>query len=1040
MKKGIISASITYRRIIHVAVLLLFAFGIYALSNMNKDEFPSFTLRQGIIAGIYPGASVEEVENQLTKPLEQLLFSMPEINRENTYSISKNGIAYVYVDLDLSVKDKDETWSKIRHKLNEQKSLTFPAGVLGFVVIDDFGNNSSMLIAIESNDKTYKELHSYTNELSKRLRQIPEMGNIKILGERTEEIAVKIDQSKLASYGLNPQTLLLNYASRSLLLPGGNYQALDFSMPVHINQSIASEKEIEDQIIYAFADGSSIRLKDIATVERRYQDLKNDVNFNGKNAIVVSAEMRKGNNIVAFGDEVNKILDDFSKITPQSVKVYRITDQPTVVDKSVSSFLRDLIISMIVVIVVMLMLFPLRTALVASSGLPICTAVSIGLMYLFNIELNTVTLAALIVVLGMVVDDSIINIDGYIDKLQKGYKPFEAAVTSAKELFMPMLISTAAISAMFFPMKLIIKGPLGDFIQLFPWTILFSLASSLIYAMLVIPALEIKFIPTATAQRKPNLFERGQAYFFNLIQDGYEKLQNTCFRHPVITITVGVASTLLGIVMFLQLNIQMMPMAERDCFAIEIRLPEGSDISETKVVSDSLQNLLLQDKRIKSVTAFIGEPAPRFHITYAPSMPANNLAQLIVNTQSVDATEELLPLLDKKYSYYFPKAHIRLRQLDYQAVTNPIEIHVLGDDDKKIAEIADKIKSYMLTLNNELRWVHSSNDEYCPSVNINLKPEESARLGISQSFLALNLAGTFNGLPLSSIWEDDIKIPINLYYADFNAGSSYNNIGNQLIPTAIPNTWVPLRQVADASPEWHSSQIIRRFDRNCITVSADMKFWKPQTKSIKKIKQYIKNNIEIPDGVEIKFGGLDTLNKAVIPQILASFIAAVFVLFFFMLLYFKKADISILTIAASSLCLFGAFFGEWLFGLDFGMTSVLGVVSLIGIIVRNGIIMYEFAEELRVQKRFSAKEAAMEAGSRRMRPIFLTSATTALGVLPMIISRNPLWMPMGVVICFGVVLSLVIVLSVMPVTYWQIYKHQDLQIQAMPLTDEQETM
>ena len=235
-------------------------------------------------------------------------------------------------------------------------------------------------------------------------------------------------------------------------------------------------------------------------------------------------------------------------------------------------------------------------------------------------------------------------------------------------------------------------------------------------------------------------------------------------------------------------------------------------------------------------------------------------------------------------------------------------------------------------------------------------------------------------------------------------------------------------------------EIIRRFDRNCITVSADMKFWKPQTKSIKKIKQYIKNNIEIPDGVEIKFGGLDTLNKAVIPQILASFIAAVFVLFFFMLLYFKKADISILTIAASSLCLFGAFFGEWLFGLDFGMTSVLGVVSLIGIIVRNGIIMYEFAEELRVQKRFSAKEAAMEAGSRRMRPIFLTSATTALGVLPMIISRNPLWMPMGVVICFGVVLSLVIVLSVMPVTYWQIYKHQDLQIQAMPLTDEQETM
>lgn len=1022
---GIIEGFITHAKLVWVVVTSIFAFGIYALVVMNKDEFPAFTIRQGIVAGVYPGATAQEVEQQLTKPLEQLLFAMPEVNRKGTYSVSKDGMAYIYVDLDLSVKDKDAAWSKIRHKLNEQKNLSFPPGVLALVVIDDFGNTSSLLIAMESDDKTYRELHEYTDLLSKQLRAIPEMGNVKILGELNEEIAVKIDQEKLASYNINPKTLFVNYAAQNMLVMSGSYNNFNFDMPIHIHNALVSEKEIEDHIIYAFPNGNVVRLKDVATVERQYQKANKNVNYNGKNAIVISVEMRKGNNIVSFGKKVEKVLQKFSEDLPESVHMYRITDQPQVVSKSVTSFLRDLFISMAVVILVMMMLFPIRTALVASTGLPICTACCVALMYLFNIELNTVTLAAMIVVLGMIVDDSIINIDGYIDKLQKGYEPFEAAVTSAKELFMPMLIATMGISMMFLPMINIITGPLGDFVQLFPWTVLFSLTASLVYAMLVIPAMEIKFIHLDTDARQISRFERGQIKFFSILQNAYNQLQDICFKHPYVTIMAGLASIAVGILMFLALNVQMMPMAERDCFAIEIRLPEGSSLNETTAVSDSLQKMLLQDERITGVTAFIGESAPRFHVTYAPSMPAKNLAQLIVNTRSVKATEELLPILDKTYSNYFPEAHVRFRQLDYQAATNPVEIHVLGNDQEQMKSVAAKIKQKMLTMDRQLRWVHSSDDEFLPTINIALDPEESARLGISKTTLSLNMATTLNGQPLTSIMENDRKIPVTLYYDNFHA-ENYQDIGNQLIPTTIPGVWVPLRQVAGIEPEWNPAQLVHRFDRNCITVSADMKFWKPQTVAMKEIKTFIQKEIEpdLPKGIEIQYGGLDSLNAGVVPQILLSFIAAVVVLFFFLVLYFKKLDIATLTLAASMLCLFGAFFGEWLFGLDFGMTSVLGVVSLIGIIVRNGIIMYEYAEELRFKKGFTAKAAAMEAGSRRMRPIFLTSATTALGVLPMIISHNPLWMPMGVVICFGVVLSLVIVLSVMPVTYWQIYRRK----------------
>ena len=1021
--RGIIAGSIQHQKIVWVVVLVIVAFGIYALVDMKKDEFPAFAYPQGIVAGIYPGANSEEVETQLTKPLEELLFTLPEVNREKTFSITKEGFCYITVMLEQNVSDPNQAWMKVRNKINESKALSFPAGVLAIAVIDDFGNSSSLLIAMESADKTYREMHEYTDYLTRRLRDIPQTGNVRVLGEQTEEIAITVDKERFSHFGISPNTLMMQYASQGFLTTSGSMESTNFDLPLHIENPIVSEKEIEDQIIYSDATGNMVRLRDVATVERRLAPPSKVVNYNGHDALIISVEMRKGFNIVAYGREVEKVLSEFKSTLPDSVHLYRITDQPKVVQRSVNSFLRDLVISMIVVIAVMLLLFPFRTALIASSGLPICTAMSIGLMYLFGIELNTVTLAALIVVLGMIVDDSIINIDGYIEKLQQGIEPFHAAVSSARELFMPMLIATGAIATMFFPMTRIITGPLGDFVQLFPWTVAFSLMASLAYAMLVIPSLEIMFIRPGDRPRR-NGFVRAQRRFFSFLQGLYDKLQSLCFKYPHFTIGMGIGSIVLGAFMFLALNVQMMPNAERDSFAVEIRLPEGSSLEATTRISDSLQKMMLGDSRIVSVTAFIGETAPRFHMTYAPCIPANNLSQLIVNTTSNKATEELLKEMDEKYSYYFTEAHVRFRQLDYQAVSTPIQIMVYGDDYAKTAPVAQQIKDYMLTLNQDLRWVHSDYDEFLPSVKVTMKPEECARLGITKGILSLNLAGSLKGMPLTSIWEGDRSIPVKLYSSSNYDPNDYESVANQVIPTMMPGVNVPLRQVADISPDWHVATIAHQNGKNAITVAADMKFWKSQAASMKKIDHYINTNVRphLPEGVSIKYDGLSSLNTMVIPQILKSLIAAIMVLLAFLVAYFKKVNLALLTLCSSSLCMFGAFFGEWLFGLDFGMTSVLGIVSLIGIIVRNGIVMYEYAETLRMDEGMSAKEAAMKAGSRRMRPIFLTSATTALGVLPMIITRNPLWMPMGVVICFGVVLSMVIILAVMPVMYWQIFR------------------
>ena len=248
-ERGIISGSILRQKIVWVVVAVIVAFGIYALVEMKKDEFPAFTIRTGIVAGIYPGANSEDVEAQLTKPLEQLLFVMPEVDRKNTYSITKEGMCYIYVGLDLSVKDKDMAWSKIRHKINESKALSFPAGVLAIAVIDDFGNTSSLLIAMESADKTYREMHGYTDDLTHRLRAIPEMGNVRVMGEQNEEIAVTVDKEKLSFYGISPNTLMLQYATQGLLTTTGTMEGDDFDQPLHIENPMVSEQELEEQII-----------------------------------------------------------------------------------------------------------------------------------------------------------------------------------------------------------------------------------------------------------------------------------------------------------------------------------------------------------------------------------------------------------------------------------------------------------------------------------------------------------------------------------------------------------------------------------------------------------------------------------------------------------------------------------------------------------------------------------------------------------------------------------------------------------------------
>lgn len=1006
----------------HGVVFFIFAalslYGIWSLPHMNKDEFPQFTIRQGVVAAIYPGATAQEVEQQVTGTLEEFINSFPEVDKKNTYSVTEDGVVYLYVMLRNSVVSNQEAWTKMRAGLDLVKKTKLPQGVLQVVVVDDFGNTSSMLLAVESAERSPRELEMFAKQLCTRLRTIPEMGNLKILGQQSEEIAVTIDPARLSAYGIDRQALQLSLLLQGFRTLGGNASESQLQVTIPLR----SEYEIAEQIIWVDPiSEAAVRLKDVADVTRRYQAAKKYVNHyedgQTSSSLIINIEMVPGHNIVAFGDKVERILNEARADMPQDLRFHRITDQPKVVNDSVLSFLRDIVISILVVILVMLILFPLRTALVASTGLPICTAICIGLMYLTGIELNTVTLAALIFVLGMIVDDSVIVIDGYTNLLEKGHSRWYSAAVSTKQLFVPMTLATCSISGMFFPMTHIITGPLGEFVQLFPYAVLFALVASIFYATWVTPYLSTRFIHRHNTGEM-GTFERMQNQFFNHLLAIYRRVLSQCFRRPILVYALLAGALVLGGFFLTRLNLQLLPKAERECFAVEIHLRDGAPVTETACLTDSLSQILMQDARIKSVTSFIGQASPRFHATYTPQMAKPSYAQLIVNTTGLNATAEVLREYAPLYENYFPNAYVRFKQLDYQAARNPIEVFVQGEDLDQMWYVADTIRQFMATMSC-LSWVHTDYEEFTRQIRIVLHPDEATRLGITQTQLSLYLSTITNGATLTTLWEQSNPVPVVLYTVGADT-MSIETLADLPIPTIYPSQWVPLRQVADLEPTWHNSSITHRNGIRTITIGADLRGKTSQVSAEKQIRKWV-NQHPTNSEVSISYGGLSAINGQLIPEILWSVVAALLVMFALLLYHFGKVSLALLALSSALLTIFGAFFGLWIFNLDISITAVLGAVSLIGIIVRNAIMMYEYAEELQRTKHLSVRDAAFEAGMRRMRPVFLTSATTALGVLPMIIAHTSLWMPMGVVICFGTIFTLPLTITILPVVYWKLY-------------------
>ncbi len=1021
-KTGIIEWAMKYKQIVILIVVVMMLFGIYALVVMPKQEFPTFTIRQGVIVGVYPGATPIEVEEQLAKPLEEFIFTYKEVKKSKTYSQSRDGLLFLYVELNDDVNNKDEVWSKIKHGINGFKS-SLPSGVLALIVNDDFGDTSTLLVTLESETKTHRQLQAYLEILESRLRRIESVSNIRHYGLQKEQISIYVEKEKLAAYSLNLVSLYQTLSSKGMIVPSGNIDNKDMVIPIHISRPYKSEIDIEEQIIYSDAGGNHIRLKDVAKVVREYPKADSYITNNGKNCLVMSSEMRTGFNVVQYGKDVDEVLQEFQETLPDDVSMYRIADQPKVVDKSVNTFLEELLIAIIAVILVTMILLPFRVAGVAASSIPITIFISLALMFAFGIELNTVTLAALIVVLGMIVDNSIVIVDAYIEKLDHGVPRWEASISSAKEYFKAIFSATLAISLTFFPFLITLTGQTGDFVKLFPWTILITLSVSLAVAVLLVPFMQYFFIRKGL--RQPNSNKPQKKTILDRLQTVYDRVLEKVFQYPKKALAITALSLVGGVLMLGNAPQRLMPIAERDQFAVEIYLPNGSSLEETEVVANDMEAILRRDERVISVTSFMGTGSPRFQTTYAPKMGGKNFAQFIVNTTSSKDTEAILDQYTNEYAHHYANAYVKFKQLDYQSVDAEIEVRFSGDDMGRIKERANALVTELRTLDEPIR-VWTNYEEPLPGVKITIDPVEANRLGVNEALIGLGMATRYGGMNVSTIWEGDYQVPLVLKSQWENKDPDVSEVADEYV-TGLMSPSVPLRQIADVTADWNEGQIVRRNGVKTITVMMDLKRGESSSRTQTKVEAIVDkftadNDME---GVTVSYGGVKESDEEIMPKIMSGLMIAIVIIFFILLFHFKNIKLATIVLSSTALSLFGAAVGIYIMGIDLSVTCVLGLVSLIGIIVRNGIIMYDYTVELRTLHGKSAHDAALEAGKRRMRPIFLTSAAASMGVIPMIISKSPLWCPMGTVICFGTLISMVFILTVLPLVYWQVYKNED---------------
>lgn len=1015
--------SIEKNRITYMVLATIMLLGVFLYQSLPRDSMPPMTIRVASIVSQFPGAGPERVEELVTDKIEKVVQELPEL--KEVTSTSRTGISIISVTLkdEVTPEELQSVWDRLRRKLGVIQGL--PANVIPNLNDDGIGDVFGIVLGITSDGFTYAEMKAYVDDIKDDLIKLDNAAKVEIGGEQDERVFVEFDDSRLKEYGLSAQKLSGIISAQNILSSGGQINVEDERIVLEPTGNFDTLTDISEMLI-PVGDGSQlVYLKDITTIKKGYiSPATQKVSVNGKDAISLHISLKDNANIIALGEEVHVIKKKWEALLPVGLELHALSSMDTYIDDKVSAFMINLMQSVIIVLVVMLFFLGFRTGLIITSLIPLVIVTTFMVMGLMNVGINQVTLAALIMALGMMVDNGIVVAETIVVKLEEGIARKEAAIQACSELFTPLLISTLTTAVAFMSFYLA-ESAMGDVVGPIFLVITIALVSSWVISLTIITLLSYLFMKSKPKDAKISLIDKAIEW----MKGYYKNFILIALRHKVKTMLLIVGMFTVALYGFTKIEFVFFPDSDRNMVTVDINLPLGTKIERTTAVVSEIEDFIAKNLKTSETqttgildwSSYIGEGPESYDQGYQPDEANSSYAHILVNTSSFTVNQEMINALDAFCFNSFPNADIKIGALASGGGGTPIEVKVSGDSPDELSQIAEQIKLKLTAISG----TKNIKDDWGPKTKkfiIDIDQNRAQTAGVSSQDIATSLQTVLDGFTTGEYREGDKSIPI-VMRSDKSQQQTLESIETLNIFSQNSGKIVPLVQVATIKPVWQYAKIKRLDINRTITISSELREGGNASLITAALTPWLnEQSANWAPGYSYKYGG-DAENTAENMGAVIKYLPLCgFIIMLLLVIQFNSFRKMIMVYCTIPLAVIGVVVGLLLFQEPFGFMPFLGVIALAGIIINNAIVLIDRMEiEQNVLKR-KEEDSVITACLQRFRPILLATFTTVLGLIPLYLTGGEMWEGMAVSIMIGLLFGTVITLFFIPAFYSVLYK------------------
>lgn len=1000
-----------------IAAVLLGGFAVYATQPRQED--PEVTLRSAQVVTRFPGLSPERMEQLITRPIEDKIKEISEV--EDIKSISMTGMSIVTPEVHARYTDMDPIWADLRNKMDDlQPSL--PEGAQGPVVNDDYGRVAVVTLALTGADYTMAELREVARDLRDSLSALPLVARVDLHGVQDERIWLEFDPNFMAQFDLTPSAIIAALRGQNVILPGGAVNAAGQSVVIEPSGDFRSVDEIRNLAIET-KDGDLVYLQDLASIRRAYVDPpESPAFFNNQPAIVLGISMVPASNVVELGRHVTARLDTLRPVLPVGMQLHVAIFQPALVQASVNNATNNLLQTMAVVLVVVMLFLGWRTGLIVGAMVPLTMMITLVAMSIWGIEMHRISIAAIIVALGLLVDNGVVIAEDILKRLDEGAERLQAALATPRTLAIPLLTSSLTTVIAFLPLVLIDDAS-GEFLRSLGQVLALALLASWVLAITVTPALCYWFLSVGEGDAA-----NAEASYDSRAYRLYRGLLVLILRNRALFVLLMVGLLFAAGQIFQFVKQRSLGPSERNQFTVYLDLPAEAHISETIAAARTLSAFLSDDTNNPEVTdvlAYVGSGGPRFFLALSPNDPQPNKAFFVVNTQTSDQIAAVMQRVERSIKRDLPQATGRAEILFLgQSALGTVELRVFGPNVDTLRDLGQQIQQAFYSVPGA-EAVRSDWENSVLKIRVDVDQERARRAGVTSTEVAGTLSAHFDGYEITNYREGDKVIPITIR-AQTDERNSLDRLRTIEVLSESRGVPVPLLQIADFHGEVEPSRI-RRFNQERALTIAGIH---PALTAVElyALMQDALDGIEIPRGYTIELEGEIKDSQESNGKLLAYAPHALFLIVTLLVLQFNSFRRPAIILLTIPLVIIGANFGLAVFGAFFDFTAMLGLFSLAGIIINNGIVMIDRIDQAR-NEGLAVDEAVMAAALARARPIIMTTITTIVGLLPLALFGGEFWHGLAIVIMCGLGVGTVLTLGFVPVLYSLMFRWERLPMQ-----------